>query len=58
MDEKIMIGLETHVQLNIATKMFCGCKLNVLGRQQGGEQSFSALKFFLCTLVKFVCDLQ
>ena len=27
MDEKIMIGLETHVQLNIVTKMFCGCKL-------------------------------
>lgn len=28
MDEKIMIGLETHVQLNTSTKLFCGCKLD------------------------------
>ena len=27
MTEKIMIGLETHVQLNTRTKLFCGCAL-------------------------------
>ena len=26
MNPKMKIGLETHVQLNSATKMFCGCR--------------------------------
>ncbi|MFZ3077462.1 MAG: Asp-tRNA(Asn)/Glu-tRNA(Gln) amidotransferase GatCAB subunit B, partial [Candidatus Aenigmatarchaeota archaeon] len=30
MPEKIRIGLETHVQLNTRTKLFCGCPLKGL----------------------------
>jgi len=39
MEVPIKIGLETHVQLNSATKMFCGCKNPVHFQAAGFESS-------------------
>ncbi len=39
MEGKIKIGLETHVQLNTHTKLFCGCSLEKLGEAEPNSRT-------------------
>ena len=47
--EKVMIGLETHVQLNTKTKLFCGCENPIhYVKRKNGEPSPNTLTCPVC----------